>query len=182
MSKPVVHGTMAVGALVLLWFATVTVWLSIHPAYALAAFTTDGFRVHVALAGAVLRYAPYDPNGTSDQDQPLLHVACAGFGLEGARRENSIRAIRVLAAKGAKINSRDNGLTPLHEAILYYGADGDIALIRTLLELGADPSARLIRPGRRENGLSAVEYAELLGETGRTDMRPIIDLLRGSVR
>jgi len=173
------RGALAAGTLVVLWFSAMSTWLFLHPRDALLAFTTDAYpRVPKALAGAALRYGPYDANGTTGVGQPLLHAACAMYWMNDSSRGNALRAIRMLAAKGAQINSRVDGRTPLHEAILYYGSDGDLELIRTLLALGANPSARIARPGTREDGLSALEYAVLLGEKRRTEMLPVIELLR----
>ena len=151
-----------------------------HPGVALQAYTSDVYpRIPVSFAGAFLRWAPYDPNSKVMDVQPLLHSACAIHGLVGTNRENSILAVKLLAARGADIDSRYNGMTTLHEAILYSISDQSPELVRVLLELGANPGLRISRPGKPGDGLTAIEYAEVLARKHPAELRPVIALLRG---
>jgi hypothetical protein len=159
------------------WFGLLLSVFVNDPAVAIQAYTTDAFpRIPPSLAGAYLRWASYDPNANV-MGQPLLHFACANHSLVGTNRGNSILVVQMLAAKGADMDSRDNGMTALHEAILYSETD----LVRALLDLGANPKLKIARPGKSIDGLSAVEYAEFLARKRPAEMRPVVELLGGAV-
>src|SRR5262249_43768882 len=82
----------------------------------------------------------------------------------GPRADRRPEIITLLIARGAAVDGRgsQNGHTPLHEAAF----NGDLALIRLLLEHGADRSART---GENETALDIAvkqgrhEAARLLG-------------------
>lgn len=173
------RGLITALSLVVLWLGLIVAIFFHDPSVALLAFTTDAYpRIPSPVAGAFLRFAPYDPNGTMWTGQPLFRAACAGYGLVGTKRANSLSTIRILAAKGAEVNAPEDGYTALHHAVLSFPSDKDPGLVRTLLELGADPALRIVDPKRRWNGLNAVEFAIVLDEKTPHERDAIIELLR----
>ena len=134
--------------------------------------------VPAALGGAFLRWSNFDRNSKVLGEQPLLHFACANFGEAGSNREKALQVVRILVARGAKLDSRYNGLTPLHEAVLYSANDKSVELVRALLSAGADPSLRISRPGKQIDGLTAPEFAEFLALKRPAEMRETVQLLR----
>jgi ankyrin repeat protein len=109
---------------------------------------------------------------------PILNFACANYGEAGNSKEKSLQVIRTLVARGAKLDSRYTGLTPLHETILYSANDESVELVRTLLELGADADLRVSRPGKRIDGLTSIEFAEFLSRKRPAQMQATVALLR----
>ena len=175
------RGLITALALVVLWLGMILAIFFHDPSVALIAFTTDAYpRIPGPVAGAFLRFAPYDPNGATWTGQPLFRAACAGYGLVGTNRANSILTIRTLAAKGVDVNAPEDGYTALHHAVLSFPDDGSPELIRTLLELGANPALPIVDPQRRWNGLNAIEFARALDEKTPHKRDPIIALLSGS--
>jgi ankyrin repeat protein len=161
------------------WLGLLLALLMHEPWVATDAYSTGAYRgIPKPVAGAFLKWAPYDPDFKVLGTQPLLHFACAIYGRAGTDRENSILAVRSLVSRGAEIDSRVTGMTSLHEAILYSIEDRNTELVRALLELGANPKLKISRPGTRMNDLTAIEYADLLRKRHPTEMRPVVDLLR----
>ena len=118
--------------------------------------------VPAALGGAFLRWSNFDRNSKVLGEQPLLHFACANFGEAGSNREKALQVVRILVARGAKLDSRYNS----------------VELVRALLSAGADPSLRISRPGKQIDGLTAPEFAEFLALKRPAEMRETVQLLR----
>ncbi len=77
-----------------------------------------------------------DPNARDSQGSTPLHTAAAEWSEASA-------PVPLLAAAGADLNARNGaGETPLHVALRGGVLGDDVALVRTLLEFGADPMAR----------------------------------------
>ena len=88
------------------------------------------------LAGvtSALLAAGADPTARDSQGSTPLHIAAAAW-REAARLE------RLLASAGADVNARnDAGETPLHIALRGHLLGDDAEMVRTLVELGADPA------------------------------------------
>lgn len=88
---------------------------------------------------------------------PLIHYAVSSPEAEEVR-PRILRIIEHLAARGADLDEKYDGRTPLHNAVLY----DDIELVQTLVRLGADPEERIQAPDREYDGMNAVEYARYL--------------------
>jgi hypothetical protein len=90
---------------------------------------------------------------------PLIIWTGRGLGTESpAADERLYRVLHHLIQRGESVNASHDGLTALHEAVLY----GNPRYAETLLTCGADPYAIIQRPGRKSHGLNAFEFAELL--------------------
>lgn len=104
----------------------------------------------VSRSGSLLRMQ--DP-AVSAKVAPFLESMNLPLELPQDRPEDLAEAVRALAAAGADVNREAWGSTPLMEA-----ADaGDLGLVRTLLEAGADPSRR------DAEGATAADRAESSG-------------------
>jgi hypothetical protein len=161
------------------WLGVLISAFSRTPAMAIQAYaSSDSASVPAALGGAFLRWFDYDPNSNVLSEQPLLHFACAKFGEAGSDREKALHVVRLLVANGAYLDSRYNGLTPLHESVLYSADDKSVELVRTLLAVGADPALRISRPGKQIDGLTVPEFAEFLADKRPAAMRETVQLLR----
>lgn len=90
---------------------------------------------------------------------PLILWAGRGLGISPpASDERLYRVLRHLIQRGEKVNVSHDGITALHEAVLF----GKPAYAEILLNHGADPYIRIQRPDRKHNGLNAFEFADLL--------------------
>ena len=77
-----------------------------------------------------------DPNARDTLDSTPLHTAAGEWSEASA-------PVPLLAAAGADLNARNSaGETPLHVALRGGVLGDDVALVRTLLQFGADPMAR----------------------------------------
>ena len=146
---------------------------------ALALITSDlpldavakGFHISPTLAAIVydnptvleaLLAAGASVSATNDMGEPLLHAA-AGKGSEPL--------VRVLLARGADVNARAvhkghqiDGRT----ALMYAAAGNNLALVKLLLEHGADPFIK------DASGFTALSYAESAGKRVATYLRKIM--------
>ena len=84
--------------------------------------------------------------------------------------------IRHFAARGEPVNGYYNGLTPVHEAVLYANVD----YLRALLELGADPNLPIDMPEKDYHGFNAVEFAAFLEARNPEMYQAIRTKLEGS--
>lgn len=77
--------------------------------------------------------------------------------------------------RGCDVNAYDaRGHTALHMAVL----DGSLDVVKALLELGADPSLEIKRPGSVMNGVDVYTYAQMLARDRPSDSRwQVIDAL-----
>jgi hypothetical protein len=90
---------------------------------------------------------------------PLIIWTGRGLGMgPPAADERLYRVMHHLIRRGESVNASHDGLTALHEAVLY----GNPQYAETLLAYGADPYAKIQRPGKKSHGLNAFEFAELL--------------------
>jgi hypothetical protein len=161
------------------WLGVLIAAFSRTPAMAIQAYaSSESASIPAALGGTFLRWSNYDPNSKVLGEQPLLHFACAKFGEAGSNRAKALEVVQLLIANGAHLDSRYNGLTPLHEAVLYSADDKSVELVRTLLAVGADPALRISRPGKHIDGLTAPEFAEFLADKRPAAMRETVQLLR----
>lgn len=169
-----------ISALVVAWMSTLAVAMYRDPEMAILAFTTNDTypRIPASLASKFLRYAPYNPNATSILGQPIFSAACAGYGLLGVSKQRSLEVLSTLGAKGANVDARHHGLTSLQAAVLSSTFDNDPDLVSLLLSLGADPSLRVVRPGKPINGMTTIEFAEYLDAKPTIDIEHIVALLK----
>jgi uncharacterized protein len=119
---------------------------------------------HPETAKALLD-AEADVLAVSRNEEANLPINAAAAGPRADRRPD---IVRLLIARGSPVDGRGSprGHTPLHEA----AHNGDIALIRLLLESGADPS---LPTGDGQTAL------DLAGQRGRDD---VVRLLGGGTR
>ncbi len=170
----------AIAALVATWLSTLAVAMYRAPEIAVLALTTNDTypRIPAQLASKFLRYAPYNPNATSILGQPIFSATCAGYGLLGVSKQRSLEVLSTLAAKGASVDVRHRGLTSLQAAVLSSTFDNDPDLVSLLLTLGADPSLRVVRPGKLINGMTTIEFAEYLDAKPTIDIEHVVALLK----
>ena len=79
---------------------------------------------------------------TLDTHEPDSIMTRRGYGL-----------LRHFAARGEPVNGHYNGLTHVHEAVLYANVD----YLHALLELGADPNLTIDMPEKEYHGLNALD-------------------------
>ncbi|HAA03753.1 MAG TPA: hypothetical protein DCE18_10310 [Syntrophobacteraceae bacterium] len=99
---------------------------------------------------------------------PLIMWAGRGLGTGPVvADERLFRVVRHFIRRGENVNASHDGLTALHEAVLF--ANPQYA--EMLLTHGANPYATIQRPGKKSHGLNAFELAELLStrNPGRFD-------------
>ncbi|GJM10087.1 MAG: hypothetical protein DHS20C11_23630 [Lysobacteraceae bacterium] len=105
-------------------------------------------------------------------------IAWLGRGLDVGDQAAAARGYALLShfiRRGEQLNDlADDGLAPIHEAILYRNA----RYLRVLLEAGADPSVRIDQPQRPADGLDAGQFLELLDSQKVADfsqVRAVLD-------
>lgn len=92
-------------------------------------------------------------------DIPFIMWAGRTLGKGDSHSEKrTYEIIKFLIKKGEPLNDRYNGMTMVHEAILY----DQPKYLQMLLDAGADPKITIEREGKKSHGLDAFEFAELL--------------------
>jgi hypothetical protein len=167
----------SVAAVILIWLAAMTTLMFRKPEYALFASATSYPGIPAPMAKAFLKYAPYDPTARSFLGQSLFSSASASYELRNADKAWILQVLPILAAKGARVDDRTQGLTPLHGAIFGAALDGDPTLVRLLLTLGADPRLPVEMPGRVVDGMNSLEIARLLAAKHPDNMRELVVLI-----
>ncbi|MBN8238920.1 ankyrin repeat domain-containing protein [Marinobacter hydrocarbonoclasticus] len=100
---------------------------------------------------------------TLDTHEPDSIMTRRGYGL-----------LRHFAARGEPVNGYYNGLTPVHEAVLYANVD----YLHALLELGADPNLPIDMQEKDYHGFNAFEFAVFL-EARNPEMYQVIRVVLG---
>lgn len=94
------------------------------------------------------------------RDQPLISFALAGCEV-GTDCIETKEVIKVIALRGREdLELRYQGLTRLHEAILY----GNLNMVKALISLGSDVNSIVKKPESNFDGLSAYELSAFLAE------------------
>ncbi len=124
------------------------------------------------LALAYLKYGPISIQDKTSHGQPPLSFALAGSGIAGDDTD-VYKTIEILINRGANVNEYNDGVTPLHEAVLF----GDIELIKILLSAGANPEAVITR-NNSANGLNAFQFAELLESKDSEKYKPVAEFMK----
>jgi ankyrin repeat protein len=138
----------------------------------LAATTQDTYPlVPKQLAMAYLKYGPNPSQSRTKMGRPALSYASAGLGIVG-NDDDVYKTTQILIERGANVNELNEGMTPLHEALLY----GDIELIEILLSAGANPEA-VITANNSAKGLNAFQFAKLLESKDTEKYKLITELL-----
>jgi len=106
---------------------------------------------------------------------PTILFAVNIYNQEGADNSAIVAAIERAVANGCRLDDTDEqGLTPLNAAILF----NEPFLVGLLLEKGANPDGRIIRPGKSTDGMNSYEFIEMLSEKDRgEDRAPLRRLL-----
>ena len=138
--------------------------------WSLNPFSKDGCLITPNLAAWVLEhfnfpYADCSPRSRSSDicGTPLIMWAGRGLGIwPPAADERLYRVLRHLIRRGENVNACHDGLTALHEAVLF----GKPLYAEILLAHGADPYITIQRPGKKYHGFNAFEFAELLSTRG----------------
>jgi hypothetical protein len=118
----------------------------------------------------------------ADSPETPIGMLTAAYGTPDSEVEHVREAIRLLVRQGCDINQYNAaGLTPLHNAVLFRQP----ALLRFLLEQGADPRLRVIAIPGRETGhriahLDAYGMAQVLRDQHPDDdaVHEIVELLK----
>ncbi len=92
------------------------------------------------------------------------------------KREHAIELLRHFIARGESVSQVSQGVTPLHEAVLY----GDLQYLDLLLDAGADVRARANNSSRLASGLTPLEFClKLLKKRGGSSS-PLCERLRSA--
>ncbi|MDJ0909857.1 MAG: hypothetical protein QNI99_11730 [Woeseiaceae bacterium] len=96
----------------------------------------------------------------------------------GEYRDAAIRRAEWLMADLVDVNSEGmGGLPALHQAV----AVNDVVMAELLIQLGADPRVRVLTHSGDENGMDAIEYAEMVGDMfPERDMTAMIRVLESA--
>ena len=138
----------------------------------LAAITEDSYpMIPKRLAMAYLKYGPISIQDKTNTERSPLSFALAGVGIVDNDKD-VYKTVEILIDRGANVNEYNEGLTPLHEAVLF----GDIELIRILLSAGAVPEA-VITSNNSAKGLNAFQFAELLESKDSEKYKPIVEFM-----
>lgn len=170
-----VAGSAALCALIVFVLAPLYL-MSRNPTIAVLAYTTrDSYPIiPAALASAYLTHGSYDPNTVhSAVGQPMFSFVCSAYGLDGFDKSRLLPLLTLLKAKGAELDARRHGYTPLLAAILANEPD----LVEELLRLGADPATRVERPGQPYDGMTAVDFARYLHQNRTGERTAILRIL-----
>lgn len=137
--------------------------------YSLNPFSRDGVLVSQNVASWFFKIT-YSPELDCQPTEkyyctPLLNMLSEGgrsIGNEKSK-ERGAKLIKFMVDRGANVDSRNVGLTALHEAILAC----DVESMKLLLSLGADPHEKIERPLSKWNAMNAFEFFKYLNEYDR---------------
>ena len=82
--------------------------------------------------------------------------------------------VSIYISRGEKINHHKDGMTPLHEAVLF----GDRQLVEALLEFGADPNIAIDRDGSPVDKLNAKQFSEFLLKNNQEKFSEVYNFLQ----
>lgn len=124
---------------------------------------------------------PYEngPEQSGFVGVPLFHMALTRIGPLSnptTREEFEARMLplmRTFLQRGISPETRHDGLTVLHSAIL----SGSLDAVKILVDGGADVKATIERPGRGVDKLDSLEWATLLNSKSPSTYGPILDYL-----
>ena len=142
----------------------------------LAIVTKDSYPgIPPILARAYLFASDYDPNARIRLGMPALNFIVNGYGLGDSWQKGAILKLsQGFINKGADINKRWDGFTPLQAAVLA----NEPIMVQLLLKNGADPILRLISPGKPYDNMTALELAEYFASQKKRDMERVIEILK----
>ena len=129
-------------------------------------YSKNGYFVGPAIALWILKHFDYPYNRCSKIseiigicDIPLIMWAGRTLGNGDSQSEKrAYEIIALLIKRGEPLNDRCNGMTVVHEAILYRQP----RYLTMVLDAGADPHITIQRKGKKSHGLDAFEFVELL--------------------
>ena len=108
---------------------------------------------------------------------PEIHAATTFWGVYSNGPDVKQRMLRLMQHfidRGASLEERYMGLTPLHEAVISANAEA----AEFLIEQGADPLAIIHRPGRKHDGMNALEFALLLYDKDPASMKDTLAIIQ----
>lgn len=101
-----------------------------------------------------------------DEVRPVMPLLVSSDGLPDVSHEHVIAALNDALARGCDINQPDLiGLSPLNTAIL----QGNVTLVRYLVEKGADPTLSISSPNAEIDGLDSDGLLNILFERAPED-------------
>jgi hypothetical protein len=142
----------------------------------LAIITYDSYPVIPrGLAEAYLSATDYDPNASTRLGMPAFNFIVAGYGLRDSRHNEAVLELsQRFIEKGADINKKWDGFTPLQAAVLA----NEPVLVQHLLKNNADQNIRLKRFGKPDDNMTTLEFAEYLAGLKKRDMTKVLELLK----
>ena len=129
-------------------------------------YSKYGYFVSPPMALWILKHFNYPYNRCSNISEiigicDIPFIMWAGRTLGNGDSQSEQRAYEIIALlikRGEPLNDRYNGMTVVHEAILYCQPH----YLTMLLDAGADPHITIERKGKKSHGLDAFEFVELL--------------------
>lgn len=121
--------------------------------------------------------ASHNVSATDIERIPEIHAATTFWGVYSDGPDVKQRMLRLMEHfidRGASVEQRYMGLTPLHEAVMSANAEA----AKFLIERGADPLAIIYRPGRKHDGLNSIEFARLLYDKEPESMKDILAVIQ----
>lgn len=107
-------------------------------------------------------------------DREILHSAIALFDENDESRNAYARiVIEWLVERGEDINVYDDGFTLVHVSVLY----GNVEALELLIDLGADLTKPVNRPGKLHDEMTPLEFARFLDSAKKVSRRQIIEIL-----
>ena len=98
---------------------------------------------------------------------PYIIWVGRGIGMNGEEADNRLMTVgRELISRGISVNSVHEGLTAVHESILF----NNPGWLELLLKNGGDTKVKINKPDSKANGLNAVEYFNLIKSRNGHDM------------
>jgi hypothetical protein len=144
-------------------------------------YSQNGYLVNQSIAVWLLKTFDYPYDSCSEMSEAMENceislVSWVGRTLDSNDAGVTERGYDLLdhfIARGEDVNQLNEGLAPVHEAILYRNA----RYLKTLLAAGADMNMKIVQPGKAQDGLDAWRFLELLESKQQADFSAVREII-----